>query len=136
METNYAALIQASADELFQKMSSKEDEQDIARLRAAFEFAREAHSPQKRKSGEPYIIHPVSVARIVAEELELGADPVIAAFLHDVVEDTPYTIEDIRDRFGDEVAFLWGSAYQEEAGQICPFEAGGQFPSDSCIDAV
>ena len=108
METNYAALIQASADELFQKMSSKEDEQDIARLRAAFEFAREAHSPQKRKSGEPYIIHPVSVARIVAEELELGADPVIAAFLHDVVEDTPYTIEDIRDRFGDEVAFLVG----------------------------
>lgn len=50
----------------------------------------------------------MSVARIVAEELELGADPVIAAFLHDVVEDTPYTIEDIRERFGDEVAFLVG----------------------------
>lgn len=108
METNYDALIQASADELFQKMSLKEDAGDIGRLRAAFEFAREAHSPQKRKSGEPYIIHPVSVARIVAEELELGADPVIAAFLHDVVEDTPYTIEDIRERFGDEVAFLVG----------------------------
>jgi len=108
METNYDALIQASADELFQKMSLKEDAEDIGRLRAAFEFAREAHSPQKRKSGEPYIIHPVSVARIVAEELELGADPVIAAFLHDVVEDTPYTIEDIRERFGDEVAFLVG----------------------------
>ena len=108
METNYNALIQASADELFQKMSLKEDAEDIGRLRAAFEFAREAHSPQKRKSGEPYIIHPVSVARIVAEELELGADPVIAAFLHDVVEDTPYTIEDIRERFGDEVAFLVG----------------------------
>ena len=108
METNYDALIQGSADELFQKMSLKEDAEDIGRLRAAFEFAREAHSPQKRKSGEPYIIHPVSVARIVAEELELGADPVIAAFLHDVVEDTPYTIEDIRERFGDEVAFLVG----------------------------
>lgn len=108
METNYDALIQASADELFQKMSLKEDAEDLGRLRAAFEFAREAHSPQKRKSGEPYIIHPVSVARIVAEELELGADPVIAAFLHDVVEDTPYTIEDIRERFGDEVAFLVG----------------------------
>mgnify|MGYP003295116220 CR=1 FL=1 len=82
METNYDALIQASADELFQQMSSKEDQKNIDRLRAAFEFAREAHSPQRRKSGEPYIIHPVNVARIVAEELELGADPVIAAFLH------------------------------------------------------
>ena len=108
METNYDALIQASADELFEKMSSKEDQKNIDRLRAAFEFAREAHSPQKRKSGEPYIIHPVNVARIVAEELELGADPVIAAFLHDVVEDTDYTIEDMRERFGDDVAFLVG----------------------------
>ena len=114
METNYDALIQASADELFQQMSSKEDQKDIDRLRAAFEFAREAHSPQKRKSGEPYIIHPVNVARIVAQELELGADPVIAAFLHDVVEDTPYTIEDIRERFGDEVAFLVGVVTKEK----------------------
>ena len=93
METNYDALIQASADELFQQMSSKEDQGNIDRLRAAFEFAREAHSPQKRKSGEPYIIHPVNVARIVAQELELGADPVIAAFLHDVVEDSDWTFE-------------------------------------------
>lgn len=61
-----------------------------------------------RKTGEPYIIHPIAVARIVAEELELGANPVIAAFLHDVVEDTPYTIDDIRERFGDDVAFLVG----------------------------
>ena len=114
METNYDALIQASADELFQQMSLKEDQKNIDRLRAAFEFAREAHSPQKRKSGEPYIIHPVNVARIVAEELELGADPVIAAFLHDVVEDTPYTIEDIRERFGDEVAFLVGVVTKEK----------------------
>jgi GTP pyrophosphokinase len=114
METNYDALIQASADELFQQMSSKEDQKNIDRLRAAFEFAREAHSPQKRKSGEPYIIHPVSVARIVAEELELGADPVIAAFLHDVVEDTPYTIDDIRERFGEDVAFLVGVVTKEK----------------------
>ncbi len=106
METNYDALIRFSAEELFQYMSEKEDAADIARIRDAFEFAWEAHSNQRRKSGEPYIIHPVSVARIVAEELELGADPVIAAFLHDVVEDTPYTIEYIRERFGDEVAFL------------------------------
>lgn len=114
METNYDALIQNLADELFQEMSQRETPQDMARLRAAFEFAREAHRPQKRKSGEPYIIHPVNVARIVAEELELGADPVIAAFLHDVVEDTPYTIDDIRERFGEEVAFLVGVVTKEK----------------------
>ena len=114
METNYDALIQASADELFQRMSLKEEREDVERLRAAFEFAREAHRPQRRKSGEPYIIHPVNVARIVAEELELGADPIIAAFLHDVVEDTPYTIEDIKERFGENVAFLVGVVTKEK----------------------
>ncbi len=114
METNYDSLIQFSAEELFQQMSTKEDADEIARIRKAFEFAREAHSHQRRKSGEPYIIHPVNVARIVAEELELGADPVIAAFLHDVVEDTHYTIEDIRERFGDDVAFLVGVVTKEK----------------------
>ena len=114
METNYDAQIQCSADELFKRMESKVSPSEIARLRSAFEFAREAHRPQRRKSGEPYIIHPVCVARIVAEELELGADPVIAAFLHDVVEDTDYSIEDIRDRFGDDVAFLVGVVTKEK----------------------
>ena len=75
-------------------------------MRKAYEFAAEAHSAQRRKSGEPYIMHPIAVASIVAEELELGENPVISAFLHDVVEDTDYTIEDIRERFGDDVAFL------------------------------
>ena len=114
METNYDILIQGSVDELLKRMCCKCNERDLERLRDAFEFAREAHSPQKRKSGEPYIIHPVNVARIVAEELELGVDPVIAAFLHDVVEDTPYTIEDIKERFGDEVAFLVGVVTKEK----------------------
>lgn len=114
METNYDIMIQGMADDLFHFLEKKEDAEDMARIRAAFEFAREAHRPQKRKSGEPYIIHPVNVARIVAEELELGADPVIAAFLHDVVEDTPYTIEDVRERFGDEVAFLVGVVTKEK----------------------
>ena len=108
METNYDALIQSNVDELFGRLALKESPENMDRLRLAFEFAREAHMPQRRKSGEPYIIHPVNVARIVAEELELGADPVIAAFLHDVVEDTDFTIDDIRSRFGNEVAFLVG----------------------------
>lgn len=108
METTYEKQIQCSADELFSRMEQKVSSHDLDRLKLAFEFAREAHSPQRRKSGEPYIIHPVCVARIVAEELELGVDPVIAAFLHDVVEDTHYTIDDIRERFGEDVAFLVG----------------------------
>ena len=114
METNYDVMIQADVDELIASLACKECTENLDRLRTAFEFAREAHSPQRRKSGEPYIIHPVNVARIVAEELELGADPVIAAFLHDVVEDTHYTIDDIRDRFGDEVAFLVGVVTKEK----------------------
>ena len=114
METNYDALIQSSVEELLGRMCCKCTSHDMDRLRDAFEFAREAHKPQKRRSGEPYIIHPVNVARIIAEELELGVDPVIAAFLHDVVEDTPYTIEDIRNRFGDDVAFLVGVVTKEK----------------------
>ncbi len=118
MNTDYDKLIRSSADELFHRMSWKEDEANMSRIRDAFEFAREAHSSQKRKSGEPYIIHPVSVARIVAEELELGADPVIAAFLHDVVEDTHYTIEDIRIRFGEDVAFLVDVVTKKKADKV------------------
>lgn len=114
METNYDIIIQDLVEDLFREMEKREDPHDMARIRSAFEFARHAHLPQKRKSGEPYIIHPVSVARIVAGELELGADAVITAFLHDVVEDTEYTIEDIRERFGDEVAFLVGVLTKEK----------------------
>ncbi len=95
-----------SAEELFRGIENRVSSDDMKRLRAAYELAKEAHKEQKRKSGEPYIIHPVAVARIAAEELHLGTNPVIAAFLHDVVEDTPYTIEDIKERFGDDVAFL------------------------------
>ena len=87
-------------------MEKRVSAEDIVRIHEAFELAREAHAEQKRKSGEPYIIHPIAVATIVAKELKLGANPVIAAFLHDVVEDTDYTMDDIRQRFGDDVAFL------------------------------
>ncbi len=93
---------------LFANMEQRISAEDMQRVREAYALAAEAHREQRRKTGEPYIIHPIAVARIVAEELELGANPVIAAFLHDVVEDTPYTIDDIRERFGDDVAFLVG----------------------------
>ena len=106
MQNDYNRIIQERADHVFEVMAKRVSSEDMLRIRAAFELAREAHAPQKRKTGEPYIFHPIAVANIAAEELMLGANPVIACFLHDVVEDTPYTIEDIRNRFGDDVAFL------------------------------
>lgn len=108
MKEDYMIRISESVNLLFQAMEQRVSNEDMMRIRLAYEFASEAHKEQLRKTGEPYIIHPIAVARIVAEELELGANPVIAAFLHDVVEDTPYTIDDIRNRYGDDVAFLVG----------------------------
>ena len=114
MSEKYAAQINSSVDDLFAYMADRYTESEMSRVKEAYTLAREAHSNQRRKSGEPYIIHPIAVATIVAEELELGDNPVISAFLHDVVEDTDYTIEDIRDRFGDDVAFLVGSVTKQK----------------------
>ena len=98
--------IDHEVEQLLARLARRLSAEDIARINDAYLLAREAHMEQRRKSGEPYIMHPVAVAKIVAEELRLGANPIIAAFLHDVVEDTPYTVEDIAERFGDDVAFL------------------------------
>ncbi len=67
-------------------------------------MAREAHKGARRRSGEPYIMHPLAVARIVSREMGLGSTSISAALLHDVVEDTDYTVEDIRALFGDKIA--------------------------------
>ncbi len=75
-------------------------------VRKAFKMALDAHKDMRRKSGEPYIYHPLSVATIAAGEIGLGATSIICALLHDVVEDTEYTIEDIRGLFGDKVAAI------------------------------
>jgi GTP pyrophosphokinase len=106
MKQKYDKEVMEMAHKLFYVMGKRVSTEDLNRINEAFEFARMAHEGQTRKSGDPYIAHPVAVAMIVAEELQLGANPVIAAFLHDVVEDTAYTIDDIRQRFGDDVAFL------------------------------
>jgi len=78
------------------------DDKDL--IRHAFDVAVEAHSEQRRKTGEPYIYHPIAVAKIVAYEIGLGATSIAAALLHDVVEDTHYTIEDIEQLFGETIA--------------------------------
>ena len=72
----------------------------------AFEFANEAHRNVRRRSGEPYILHPIAVARIVVQEIGLGCKSICAALLHDVVEDTEYTADDIRKVFGSKIASL------------------------------
>lgn len=79
-------------------------EDDKKLIRKAFEVAVEAHSNQRRKSGEPYIFHPIAVAKIVAYEIGLGAISIASALLHDVVEDTHYTVEDMEQLFGETVA--------------------------------
>lgn len=98
--------IQHRADKVFSALEKRCSAEEMQLVQKAFNFAREAHRNQTRKSGEPYIIHPIAVALIIADELQLGAAPVCAAFLHDVVEDTPCTEETIREEFGDDVAFL------------------------------
>ncbi len=105
-QLDYAPIIEREAQKVFDAMRPRVSDADYDRLIKAFELAREAHAPQKRKTGEPYIFHPIAVANIAATELMLDVNSVIAAFLHDVVEDTPYTNEDILHRFGDDVAFL------------------------------
>ncbi|MHC0445715.1 RelA/SpoT family protein [Flavobacterium sp. 3-218] len=82
------------------------DTTDKKLIRKAFDVAVDAHKEQRRKSGEAYIFHPIAVAKIVASEIGLGATSIAAALLHDVVEDTPMTVEDIERLFNPKVAQL------------------------------
>ena len=79
---------------------------DIGVITEAFELADSAHADQKRKSGEPYIIHPVAVATILVETVEMDTETITAALLHDVVEDTEIKLEEIQKKFGKDVAHL------------------------------
>lgn len=103
---DYDTMLLADVEDMLARIADRTSPEDIERIRQAYFFAKEAHAPQKRKSGEPYIIHPVAVARIIALELQLSANPIIAGFLHDVVEDTPHTLDEIEERFGADVRFL------------------------------
>ena len=82
------------------------DASELAIVQKAFDFANEAHKGVRRRSGEPYILHPIAVAKIVVSNIGLGCKSIVAALLHDVVEDTSYTVDDIRSLFGDKVATL------------------------------
>ena len=101
-------IVEEQSKEFFERVHELLPANEIPRVKAAYDLAAEAHSKQIRKSGIPYITHPIAVARIALVELGLKTNPVMAALLHDVVEDTDYTVEDLRERFGEDVAYLVG----------------------------
>lgn len=95
--------IRAEFDSLMIKLNPKLSGDDLTHLKRAYEMAVHGHRFQRRKSGEPYILHPIEVARIAFEEMGLGPTAIICAILHDVVEDTEYTLEDITKGFNPKV---------------------------------
>ena len=97
-------MIQDGFNDLLQDYLNSNHRRKIERITKAFNFAKQAHDGVKRRSGEPYIMHPIAVAKIVCSEMGLGSTSICAALLHDVVEDTEYTVEDIRNMFGDKIA--------------------------------
>ncbi|MCL1932729.1 MAG: RelA/SpoT family protein [Candidatus Azobacteroides sp.] len=97
-------MIQEAFDRLITTYSHSNHRQKFDIINKAFHFANKAHKGVKRRSGEPYIMHPIAVAQIVIEEMGLGSTSISAALLHDVVEDADYTIEDIEKLFGPKIA--------------------------------
>ncbi|MDF7626876.1 bifunctional (p)ppGpp synthetase/guanosine-3',5'-bis(diphosphate) 3'-pyrophosphohydrolase [Lactobacillaceae bacterium L1_55_11] len=92
-----------TAQEVLDMVGQYMSPEDTKKVESAYRWADELHKEQKRHSGQPYIIHPIQVAGILAE-LRMDTDTVVSGYLHDVVEDTPATIEDVRDRYGDTIA--------------------------------
>lgn len=97
-------MIQDGFNELLEDYLKSNHRRKVERITKAFNFANQAHAGVKRRSGEPYIMHPIAVAQIVCREMGLGSTSICSALLHDVVEDTDYTVDDIRNMFGDKIA--------------------------------
>lgn len=104
MDPEEVLIIQRSYRNLLKSIKSDLSKEDRDNIRQAYEIAVQAHAKQRRKSGEPYILHPIEVARICAEEIGLGPTAIVAALLHDVVEDTDVTLNDIKIQFGEKLA--------------------------------
>jgi GTP pyrophosphokinase len=111
---DYNRLVQEERDVFLKNAEENRLPQDLERIKQAYEYAYKAHENQKRKNGEPYILHPIAVARIVNEEIGLGTNSIIASLLHDVVEDTSHTLDEIKELFGDDIAFLVGGLTKEK----------------------
>ncbi len=106
MQYEDTAIIQRAYRNLLKCIPHPIEDEDKQNIRSAFELAAKAHQQQRRKSGEPYILHPIEVARICVEEIGLGPTAVVCALLHDVVEDTDVSLKEIHNRFGDRVALI------------------------------
>lgn len=104
--TNEEQLIDDKFQELLNGYLNSNHRKKVEIIERAFKFAKEAHKGIRRRSGEPYILHPIAVARIVSHEIGLGSTSICAALLHDVVEDTEYTVEDIENHFGKKIASI------------------------------
>lgn len=105
-QQDYEVIAREYADLMEAARKRCNDQQELDMIQKAFDFANEAHKGVRRRSGDPYILHPIAVAKIVVSSIGLGYKSIVAALLHDVVEDTVYTIDDIRSLFGDKVATL------------------------------
>ena len=90
-------MIDEAFQELLNDYLSTKHRKKVEIITKAFNFAKEAHRGIRRRSGEPYILHPIAVAKIVCNEIGLGSTSICSALLHDVVEDTDYTVEDIQN---------------------------------------
>ena len=99
-------LIEDAFNEVLKIYLASRHRRKVDIINKAFNFARQAHKGVRRLSGEPYIMHPIAVARIAVEEMGLGSTSICAALLHDVVEDTDYTVEDISNIFGERIAHI------------------------------
>ena len=97
--------MQTKLDFLIERVQKQNPQANIKKIRAAYECAAKAHEGQKRRNGEPYIIHPVAVAEIVVE-MGLDTDSICAALLHDCIEDTEFGYKEIENKFGTPVAEL------------------------------
>ena len=105
-DENDRLLIQNAYRPLLKSFKTPLEETDRSNIRKAYEMAVVAHREQRRKSGEPYILHPIEVAQICLEEIGLGPTAVICALLHDVVEDTSVTLETVRQEFGPKIGMI------------------------------
>ena len=99
-------LINDAFQELLNSYLASRHRKKIDLITKAFNFAKQAHRGVRRLSGEPYIMHPIAVAQIACAEIGLGSTSICAALLHDVVEDTDYTVEDISNIFGEKIAMI------------------------------
>jgi GTP pyrophosphokinase len=102
--TEEGLLIQKEFEKLLNDYINSNHRRKVERITKAFNFANQAHEGAKRLDGDPYIMHPLAVARVVCSEMGLGSTSICSALLHDIVEDTEYTVDDIKNMFGDKIA--------------------------------